>query len=176
MSETFTASNGWHFHERGDLSSPDGTFSAWADSVAKMELAFTERRDHKLGRWRSKFAPEYITYPQEDGAFALVINENSGISVSIHRDDELGDTVAEEVADEYFAMNPLHRPLPVAPGLYVNISEFRTYPKHPCLLLLDSTGEWQILGQPRSRVRPTAQKWHDAGELASLGIVESEED
>ncbi|WP_437582706.1 hypothetical protein ACSAGD_10600 [Paramicrobacterium sp. CJ85] len=164
----FKASNGWHIDGDGDLWSSLGELVLLDSHIAHVRRFFLEERDHELGRWRSKADPSWTAV--RDGEFVYFQNEDGKRSFSFNADETTdyrwsGDLI--EIAREYFATHPQHKPLPEAKGLYVNATYAREFPHNTAVLTRDYEG-WHHYGDPRTDAERTAQQWHDAGELVRL--------
>lgn len=168
MTETFTASNGWFIDDGGELRGTFGDKVLYASDVDEAQQFFQELRDHELGRWRDPENPECVVYPK-DRDFVVVVDESTGASVGLTRDDIdnfVVSTLCVRVAKRYFEANPQHKPLPTTPGMYGYRSAFGTR-GCSCVLELTASGEW-VMANLTVDERVTAQEWHDAGELVRL--------
>lgn len=72
---------------------------------------FQAERDAALGRWRSKEHPDYVVYPQNDGAVAVLDESRADIGVLFfYREPSMISGTHEQVARDYFAAHPEPKP------------------------------------------------------------------
>ncbi|MCW4458168.1 hypothetical protein [Microbacterium sp. MPKO10] len=173
MTKGFVASNGWHFDEDGTLYDANGDLDAFPESVAKLELAFTERRDAELGRWRDTVEPHIVCYSRGRD-YVRVTSERSGEYWEFKRGKVVAASTAECAAERYFQAHSIRKPLPTAEGFYVNRSLFVQQVATASILVHFEDGGWGFEDDLGSDATDIAQEWHDAGQLVRLAPVESE--